>query len=287
MTTFTAGLGFKPEHFEPAHACSAAGLWYEVHAENYMTGAELIQGGPRLAMLDALCDRHPVSVHGVGLSLASSERPNASHLRRLAAVVQRTQAVLVSEHLAWCRWRGVCVPDLLPFPRTHEALLCLARNIDEAQSVLGRRLLIENPSLYMRLEHEYDEVDFLMELVRRTGCGLLVDINNVFVSAHNLGYSAHDYLRRLPAEAVGEIHLAGHSPDAGGSSLLIDTHAAPVCAAVWTLYREFITRVGAVPTLIERDDALPAFDVLLSERDCAAGLMMATNSAEQVHVIAG
>jgi uncharacterized protein len=281
----TAGLSFKPEYFEAAHACSAHGMWFEIHPENYMQA-----GGPRMAMLDALCERHSVSVHGVGLSLASSELPDAAHLLRLKRVVDRTQAALVSEHLAWSMWRGQYLPDLLPFPRTREALQVIARNIDIVQSVLKRPILVENPSLYVRLDHELDEVDFLSELVRRTGCGLLVDVNNVHVSAHNLCYDSRDYLRRIPTHAVGEVHLAGHSHDVVQSDqeshLLIDSHSCAVDEAVWTLYADFIARIGARPTLIERDDNLPEFPELMLERERAASLL-AMQHRERPHVCAG
>lgn len=278
----TAGLSFKPEYFEAALACTAQGLWYEIHPENYM-----VAGGPRLAMLDAISDRHPVSVHGVGLSLASARLPDRAHLQRLNEVITRAQAFVVSEHLAWSVNESHYLPDLLPFPRTHEALLCIARNIDLTQSVLKRRILIENPSLYVRLEHEYSEVEFLSELVRRTGCGLLVDVNNAFISAHNLGYDEIDYLARLPAAAIGEIHLAGHAVDAdANSNLLIDTHGAAVDEAVWTLYKSLLARIGPRPTLIERDDNLPEFAELLDESQRAARLLRHASAMEFEHACA-
>ena len=266
--SLTAGLSFKPEYFEVALPCVTQGLWFEIHPENYM-----IAGGPRLAMLDAICDRHPVSVHGVGLSLASAAEPDKEHLQRLAAVIKRTQACLVSEHLAWSVMPGSYFPDLLPFPRSHEALQCLARNIDIAQNALQRLILIENPSLYVQFEHDYSEAEFLSELVRRTGCGLLVDVNNAYISAHNIGGDANTYLASLPADAIGEIHLAGHAQDGADTALLIDTHGAPVAEAVWSLYTTLIARIGARPTLIERDDNLPAFAELLHERERAAEVL--------------
>jgi len=271
MNKITAGLSFKPEYFDAALSCTAAGMWYEIHPENYM-----IAGGPRLAMLDAIAAQHAVSVHGVGLSLASAELPDAVHLKRLAEVVKRTDASLVSEHLAWSVNSGNYFPDLLPFPRNREALQCIARNIDIAQNALQRRILIENPSLYVQLQHDYSEAEFLTELVNRTGCGLLVDVNNAYISAHNVGGNASAYLARLPAHAIGEIHLAGHAPDAD-TDLLIDTHGAAVSEAVWSLYSELIERIGARPTLIERDDNLPAFDELLNERERAAQLLRANS----------
>ena len=268
----TAGLSFKPVHIEQAMACPAAGLWFEVHAENYM-----VDGGPRLSMLETLRQRFPLSFHSVGLSLAGVERPDPNHLARFKSLVDRFEPFLVSEHLAWSRSGNISFPDLLPFPRTNEALEIVARNIDITQSALGRQILIENPSLYMQLEgHEWPESLFLKELVDRTGCGLLIDVNNVFVSASNLGFNPVSYLDALPCSAIGEIHLAGHSPDPRlGRSLLIDSHDAPISGEVWELYDWLLARCGAdrPPTLIERDDAIPAFDELLPERDKAAAMM--------------
>ncbi|HQZ46434.1 MAG TPA: DUF692 domain-containing protein [Usitatibacteraceae bacterium] len=267
MTTIlTAGLGLKPEHYEQALACPAAGLWFEVHPENY-----LVDGGPRLRWLAAIRDRHPVSLHGVALSLAADAPPDAGHLKRLAALADCIEPALVSEHLAWSTWRGAYHPDLLPFPRTGEALARIADNVSRAQDALRRPIAIENPSHYLRVDgHEWAEIDFLAELARRTGCGLLLDVNNVFVSAANLGFSAEDYLDAFPGEAVREIHLAGHSRDPDlGERLLIDSHDAPVCAQVWALHERLVARIGPRPTLVERDDHLPPFEELLAERDRA------------------
>jgi uncharacterized protein (UPF0276 family) len=270
--TPTAGLSFKPVHFEQALACPAAGLWYEVHAENYM-----VDGGPRLAMLETLRKRFPLSIHGVGLSLAGAEEPNREHLAKLKHLADRFEPFLLSEHLAWSRHGEVSFPDLLPFPRTNEALAIIARNIDITQSALGRQILIENPSLYMQLEgHEWPESLFLGELVKRTGCGLLIDVNNVFVSASNLGFNPISYLDALPRGVIGEIHLAGHSEDPLlGKRLLIDSHDAPISDEVWRLYNWLLGRCSGdcPPTLIERDDDIPEFDVLLAERDKAAAMM--------------
>jgi len=272
----TAGLGLKPQHYDDALAADAEGLWFEVHPENYMAA-----GGPRLRRLEAIRETRPLSLHGVGLSLAADADPDLGHLLALKALADRFEPFVMSEHLAWSAWRGVHQPDLLPFPRTRAALDRIAANIGRTQDVLGRTILVENPSLYLPLTgHELDETDFLVELTRRTGCGLLVDVNNVFVSASNLGYAAETYLDVLPAEAIGEIHLAGHGVDANearsGSALLIDTHGAPVAEPVWALYRRLIDRVGPRPTLIERDDDIPAFDVLMAERDRAHGLLQRT-----------
>jgi len=269
--TPTAGLSFKPVHFEQAMTCPAAGLWFEVHAENYM-----VDGGPRLAMLESLRTVYPLSLHGVGLSLGGAEEPDRLHLLQLKELVDRFEPFLVSEHLAWSRHGSTCFPDLLPFPRTNEALSLIARNIAIVQDVLDRQILIENPSLYVRLEgHEWAESEFLGELASRTGCGLLVDVNNVFVSATNLGFNPRAYLDALPCELIGEIHLAGHTPDPEhGAALLIDSHDVPVSEDVWDLYEWLMARCRACPppTLIERDDNIPAFDLLLAERERAAAM---------------
>jgi uncharacterized protein len=268
--TPTAGVGFKPQHFEEALASPAAGLWLEVHPENYM-----VEGGPRLAMLEALREQHSLSLHGVGMSLAGAADPDPVHLNRLKSLVDRFEPFVVSEHLAWSRVGTSSFPDLLPFPRTNEALARVERNIDIVQNTLKRQILIENPSLYLDLEgHDYGETEFLAEIVRCTGCALLLDVNNVAVSANNIGYSPRAYLDAVPADAVGEIHLAGHSEDPEhGSALLIDSHDAPVADCVWDLYEHLIGRIGPRPTLIERDGNLPEFHELMAERDRAARLM--------------
>ncbi len=262
--TLTAGLGFKMQHLDEALASQSRGLWFEVHAENYM-----IDGGPRLAALMALRDRFAVSVHGVGLSIASIEPPSAEHLARLKALVDRLEPIAVSDHLAWQKWNGAHHADFLPFPRTHEALAITADNVARVQDALGRPMMVENPSLYADVGgHEMSEGDFLSALARKTGCGLLLDINNIFVSAHNLGFAPDDALAALPSHLIGEIHLAGHSPDSDPeSNLLIDTHGAAVADAVWTLYETTIARIGPRPTLLERDDDVPDFGVLMSERN--------------------
>lgn len=266
----TAGLGLKPQHFDAASANTDAGMWFEVHPENY-----LVDGGPRLAMLECIRTRHPVALHGVSLSLAADAQPDPAHLARLAALADRIEPVLVSEHLAWSAWRGSYLPDLLPFPRTQAALVRVASNIARTQDALGRRIAIENPSHYVAIEgHDWSEIDFLQALSRRTGCGLLLDVNNVHVSACNGGYSAQAYVDAFPVEDLMEIHLAGHSTDPHlGQALLIDSHDAPVAPEVWRLYQRLIARSGPRPTLIERDDQLPAFSELLEERRQAHALL--------------
>jgi uncharacterized protein len=275
----TAGLGFKPEYFDDALARPTAGQWFEIHAENYM-----VAGGPRLAMLDAVRSAFPVSVHGVGLSLAGDDDPDAGHLARLSEVVRRVEPFLVSEHLAWSSFDGKAFPDLLPFARTRAALARIAANIDIVQTSLRRRILIENPSLYAALPgHEWPEAEFLSALVRMTGCGLLVDVNNAYVSSHNLGFDAAEYLAALPAAAIGEIHLAGHTPDSSAEgALLIDTHAMPVAPKVWALYESLVNRIGSRPTLIERDDNLPPFSELMTERDRAHRILLSHRPVERL-----
>ncbi|KAF1008288.1 MAG: hypothetical protein GAK28_01269 [Luteibacter sp.] len=263
MTSLTAGIGFKPQHIDEALACAEAGVWLEVHPENYM-----VDGGPRLAMLDALAERHPLSLHGVSLSLGSIEPPDTNHLARLRRLVDRVDPALVSEHLAWSSWEGRYLPDLLPFPRSSEALCRVVDNVQRTQDALGRRIAVENPSHYVYVEgHEWGETDFLGELAHRSGCGLLLDINNVHVSAHNLRYDAGEYLDRFPLHEVMEIHLAGHTVDdtvRGG--LLVDSHDTAIGETVWALYERVIARAGQRPTLIERDGDVPSFATLMDER---------------------
>lgn len=259
----SAGLSLKPSHYAEALDAPADGRWFEVHPENYA-----VAGGPRLAWLEAIRSRHPLSLHGVSLSLASDAPPDRTRLARLASLVARFEPALVSEHLAWSAWRGVYVPDLLPFPRTREALDRIAANVSIVQDALKRPIAIENPSHYLAIDgHEMDEIGFLAELVARTGCRLLVDVNNVYVSARNVGLDAEAIVDAFPAGAVAEIHLAGHAADpALGEALLVDTHDAPVAPAVWALYERLVMRIGARPTLVERDGNLPAYDVLDAER---------------------
>jgi uncharacterized protein (UPF0276 family) len=266
--TPTAGLGFKPQHFSEALASPAVGLWFEVHAENYM-----VDGGPRLAMLEDLRRERPLSLHGVGLSLGSASEPDPQHLAALKSLVDRFEPELVSEHLAWSRLDGRSFPDLLPVPRTHESLNHLNTNISRVQDALGREILIENPTHYLPLQHhQWSETSFLRELARRSGCKLLIDVNNAAVGANNIGFDAAAWLSEIPASLVGEIHLAGHSPDADGT-LLIDSHDAPISEHVWGLYEGFLAGIGPRPTLIERDGNVSAFAELMWERGRAQSLL--------------
>jgi uncharacterized protein len=235
--------------------------WLEVHPENYLGG------GPAVRALQAIREHYPVSLHAVGLSVGTADGVDRRHLSRLKGLVDRLEPALVSEHLAWSQVGGAYLNHLLPLPYTEEALASVCRNVDEVQSTLGRRVLIENPSGYLRFTSStIPEAEFLAALARRTGCGLLCDVNNVYVTAQNLGLDAFAYLAALPSDAVGEIHLAGHAVnDAGGRPILIDDHGSPVDPAVWFLYEHALGRFGALPTLVEWDTHIPALEVLLQE----------------------
>ncbi|MGE0724499.1 MAG: DUF692 domain-containing protein [Alphaproteobacteria bacterium] len=259
------GIGLRAPHVAAVMASPPAVDWLEVHAENYMAGPDA------LADLAAIRTMHPVSLHGVGLSLGSARRPDPGHLRRLKALVRRIDPALVSEHLSWSIVDGVYLNDLLPLLYTEESFGLVADRVDETQSAIGRRLLIENPSAYLRFSGStITEADFLTALVARTGCGLLCDVNNLHVRARNLGEDADAALRRLPAAAVGEIHLAGHQAnEVDGRTILIDDHGSPVAEPVWHLYRRAIALFGPVPTLVEWDSRLPALPVLVEEAERA------------------
>jgi uncharacterized protein (UPF0276 family) len=258
-----AGVGLKPDHCRDILEGAPDIGWFEVHPENYM-GA----GGQPHHFLERVRERYPLSLHGVGLSLGGTGPLDGVHLARLKALADRYEPGLFSEHLAWSTHDGAYLGDLLPLPYTEETLAHVARHIDEAQSVLGRRMLIENPSTYVRFaESDMSETDFLTALVGHTGCGLLLDVNNVCVSAANHHYDAAAYIDAFPIEHVGEIHLAGHAAieDDNGAPLLIDAHDRPVPDEVWRLYQRAISRAGPVPTLIEWDSNIPAWPELFEE----------------------
>lgn len=266
------GVGLRAPHLAAFVADRPAIGWLEVHAENYMGG------GAAPAQLDAIRCDYPLSLHGVGLSLGSADGLDEAHLLRLKNLVERYEPCRVSEHLAWSMAGGTYLNDLLPLPYTEESLAIVARHVARAQEVLGRKLFVENPSSYLRFRHStIAEPDFLAELVRRTGCGLLCDVNNIYVSATNLGFDAACYLDALPPMAVGEIHLAGHAEVMrSGAALLIDDHGSPVPPPVWALYGSALRRFGAVATLVEWDKNLPALPVLLDEARKAERAALAT-----------
>jgi uncharacterized protein (UPF0276 family) len=265
------GVGFKPVHFRDILAAPQPLGFFEVHAENYM-GA----GGPPHAQLGALRERYALSVHGVGLSIGSMGPLDRDHLMRLKMLCERYAPESFSEHLAWSSHKDVYLNDLLPLPYTQQTLARVAEHIDEVQTVLGRQMLLENPSTYIRFsESTIPEVDFLTEVSKRTGCGLLLDINNVFVSAKNHGTQPLPYLDSFPFDQVKEIHLGGHDEETDdvGAPLLIDTHASPIAEAVWTLYAHVIARTGALPTLIEWDNDVPEWPTLLAEAVAAQNIL--------------
>lgn len=265
-----AGIGLRFQHHRAVVETRPRVAWFEVHAENYMGG------GTPLRFLDAVRRDYPISLHGVGLSLGSAEELDQGHLERLCRVVERAEPGLVSEHLSWSVVAGNYLADLLPLPLTEEALVVVCRHVDEAQSRLDRRILVENPSSYLRYKHSIiPEWEFLAEVARRSGCGILCDVNNIYVSACNHGWDARAYLRSLPADAIGEIHLAGHSLRRldGGRELRIDDHGSRVIPEVWSLYREALALFGPAPTLIEWDTNIPTLDVLLDEAARAAALL--------------
>ena len=284
------GIGLRHRHMpdlanEAAHAPLAA-PWLEIHSENF-----LCDGGPRLAMLDAIAARYPISCHGVGLSLGSADGLNESHLARLAALYHRLDPILISEHLSWSVVDGDYLNDLLPLPYTPATLDVLCRNIDRAQTVFGCTILVENPSAYLSFPATaMGEPEFLNTLAKRTGCGLLLDVNNIYVTASNTAArdtalaAARLYVDEIAPGTVREIHLAGHSINGNGDDrVLIDTHSTTVCDDVWLLYRYALDRLGPRPTLIEWDLEVPAWDVLNAEA-ARAQAMLANDARSTPHV---
>lgn len=266
-----AGVGFKPEHFKDIDACPQPVGFFEVHAENYM-GA----GGPPHARLGKLRQDYALSIHGVGLSIGGMQPLDRDHLARLRILCDRYEPESFSEHLAWSSHDTVYLNDLLPLPYTEETARRVADHIDEVQEALGRQMLLENPATYVHFaESTIGETDFLSELVRRTGCGLLLDVNNVFVAATNHNVDPHRYLRDFPMHAVREIHLSGHSQttDEMGAMLLIDSHDTCVKDPVWLLYEEVLARTGPLASLIEWDNEVPSWPILRQEAEAAAAIL--------------
>jgi len=261
MRPVDCGIGLRAPHVAEVLERRPAVGWLEVHAENYMGG------GPAIRALERLRGEYPLSLHGVGLSLGTVEGVDGAHLERLGRLVERLQPALVSEHLSWSVTGGAYLNHLLPLPYTDEALSVIGDNVARAQDRLGRRLLVENPSGYLRFRgSSIPEPEFLNALARRTGCALLCDVNNVYVTCANLGGDAVAWLDALDASAVQEIHLAGHAVnDADGRPILIDDHGSPVAEPVWGLFEHSLRRFGPIPTLIEWDTDVPALDVLLGE----------------------
>ena len=269
----TTGVGYKASHFADILEDHGTVRWFEIHAENYMG-----HGGRPIAQLRRLAEQFPISVHGVGLSIGGEGRLDPDHLARLKHLCGWVKPASFSEHLAWSTHDTAFYNDLLPLPYTESTLTRVADHIDEAQEVLGQRLLLENPSSYLTFdESTFAEVDFLRELAKRTGCGLLLDVNNVFISASNLQTSPQAYIDAFSLDLVGEIHLGGHDEEVNdhGAPLLIDSHAREVADPVWALYAHTIAQAGPRPTLIEWDNDVPAWSVLEAEARRAADVLAA------------
>ena len=266
-----AGTSLKPKHLPAIQAQARRGGFFEVHAENYM-GA----GGPAHRALESIRSDYPVSLHGVCMSIGGPQPLDLAHLARFRSLVERYQPALVSEHLAWSTHETTYFNDLLPLPYTQATLSRVAAHIDEVQNAIRRPILLENPSTYVAFrESTMAETDFIGALVRRTGCGLLLDVNNIVVSATNQGYSPLDYLDAFPLEHVGEIHLAGHAEQADdeGDLLLIDSHDRPVAQRVWDLFEIVVRRRGPLPTLVEWDGNIPEWSVLQAEAMAAQAIL--------------
>jgi uncharacterized protein (UPF0276 family) len=267
----SVGVGFKPEHYDGIGEAPGPLGFIEIHAENYM-GA----GGLPHAMLERLCADYALSVHGVGLSIGGVGPLDQAHLQRLKLLCNRYEPASFSEHLAWSTHEGSYLNDLLPLPYTEETLRHIIDHIDEVQSALKRQMLLENPSTYVRFdESTIPETEFLKTIAERTGCGLLLDVNNVFVSSTNHALDARAYLDAFPLAHVREIHLGGHTEDADdeGALLLIDAHGSPTADLVWTLYAETIAKTGPIATLIEWDNDVPAWPVLRAEIERAHAIL--------------
>jgi len=263
----TAGLCLKPQHYDDILSQQPDVGWFEIHAENYL-GA----GGAPLHYLEKIRQLYPLSIHGVGLSIGSAGGLDIDHLERVANLVKRFEPESFSEHLAWSTHDNQFFSDLLPLPYNRQTEDVVCNHIDQVQSRLGRRMLLENPSSYFALKDSVQsEHEFIGNVVKRSGCGLLLDVNNVYVSAHNCEYSATRYIEELPLHAVGEIHLAGHSVDTTveAEPLLIDAHDREVCDQVWALFAHSVTLTGAVPSLIEWDAAVPDWAVFVAEMNRA------------------
>jgi uncharacterized protein (UPF0276 family) len=266
----SAGIGLRFPHHESVLADKPAVAWLEVHPENYMGG------GRPIAYLEQIRRDYPISLHGVGLSLGSADGLDAVHLARLRRLSERIKPGFVSEHLSWSAVGGVTFPELLPLPLTEEALGVVCQNIEVMQDFVGQRILIENPSSYLRFRHStIPEWEFIAAVAERTGCGILCDVNNIYVSACNHGFDPRQYLKTLPADRIGEIHLAGHKLRRfdDGRTIRIDDHGSRVCDEVWALYGEAVARFGRVPTLIEWDTDVPPLSVLVDEAATAERLL--------------
>ena len=276
-----AGVGFKDAHFTDIEESAPAVGFFEVHAENFM-GA----GGPPHARLTRLRRDYPLSIHGVGLSVGGAQALDRAHIGRVKKLVERYEPAVFSEHLAWSTHGTSFLNELLPLPYNEATLKCVIAHLDAIQETLGRRILLENPATYLRFDSSvYSEIDFLEEVVRRTGCGLLLDVSNAYVCAVNHGFAAEDYIDTFPMHRVEEIHLAGYAEDGDeiAGRLLIDAHCAPVSDAIWRLYERALSHLGPVATLIEWDNDVPAWPILMAEATRAETLLERRRLAEDGH----
>ena len=273
-----AGIGLRSPHLKKVREELPEVPWFEVHSENYF-----VSGGPVLRVLEEVRQHYPLSLHGVGMSLGGADNLDRNHLHRLKALAERIQPAAISEHLCWSAIGGRWLNDLLPLPYTREALDRVCVHVDQVQETLGRTILVENVSSYLRfLPEDMPEWAFVAEVARRTGSGILLDVNNIYVSCCNHGLDAAEFLAGIPVGVVEEIHLAGYEEVDG---LLVDTHSRPVYSAVWELYQAALQRFGAVPTLIEWDQDIPEFEVLLSEA-AKAQAYLNHHTEEQTHALA-
>lgn len=274
-----AGLGLKPEHFREIIETRPDIGFFEIHAENYM-----VDGGPFHHFLTRIREHYPLSIHGVGLSIGGETPLDRQHLNQLAILIDRYAPASFSEHLAWSSHGDIFLNDLLPLPYTAETLQRVCDHIDQVQTHLKRTMLLENPATYVEFTSStMAETEFIAEVVHKTGCGLLLDVNNIYVTCTNHHRDPQAYIRALPLQAVGEIHLAGFAKeqDANGDPLLIDSHGSPIAQAVWQLYADTLELVGPVATLIERDNDIPTFDALWAEANQAEHLLQAHTALEQ------
>lgn len=278
------GVGLKAQHYAEALEGHHPLSFFEVHAENYM-----MPGGNHLRFLEAIREKYPLSIHGVGMSLGSAEGLNENHLSKFRSVVDRFDPWLVSEHLAWSVHDGTYLNDLLPLPLNAGTLAVVSDNVDRMQDAIGRRILIENPSTYVSFQStDIPEPEYLARVAAATGCGILLDVNNIYVSARNNGFDAKDYIKNISGELVGEIHLAGHTvKDIDGAELRLDDHGSPVIDDVWALYDYAIRRFGERPTLIEWDTDVPDFTTLIDEAAKARSAMQAAFSLGNMEAVHG
>lgn len=265
-TGLLAGVSLKPDFFETIVQEKPKVDFFEVHSENYMG-----KGGPSISWLEEIRKDYPLTIHGVSLSLGTDQPLDKQHLKNLKSLMDRVDPMIVSEHLSWSVIDNIYLNDLLPFPYTKETLEIFARNVEETQTFLGRKILVENPSSYVSFKHnDFSEVEFLKELTKKTGCGVLLDVNNVFVSSHNHGFDPFIYIGEFPVGIAGQIHLAGHNRK---NEIYVDTHEGQVSSEVWDLYAYAMSRLGPMPTLIEWDTNVPPLKVLIEEAKKAKELL--------------